>query len=218
MTARAFETVGHDLTLHEAGRAWRELLWVDVAPLWIASLALAGLALATQTLVSGLGFATANLAPNFARLNPAGRLKELPANGLRQAALSLLLLGLVLGLAYSMLGSSARQYMALGRTGLAPAFVQMTTSLGGILEKAAAIFLLLGVVDYARLVPALQQRAVDDEAGGAGRTQGVRGQPAGQAARAAAAAAVFAAADDGRSGEGDGGDCEPDALCGGDPV
>ena len=39
-------------------------------------------------------------------------LKELPANGLRQAALSLVLLGIFLGLGYSLLGDNALAYPA----------------------------------------------------------------------------------------------------------
>lgn len=146
----AFSWADRDLNLPAAGVLWRAILWQDLFPLWTASLLLAALALATQTLVTGFGWATANLAPNFARLNPAGRLKELPANGVRQAALSLLLLGVFLALGYSLLGKNALAYLALGRTGTAPAFVYLASSLGAILEKSAFVFLLLGLADYAR--------------------------------------------------------------------
>lgn len=150
LASGAFAWGSRDLSLNEAGLLWRQILWQDLLPLWTASLVLAGLALATQALVTEFGFATANLMPNFARLNPAGRLKELPSNGVRQAAISLLLLGILLGLGYSLLGENALAYLALGRTGTAPAFVYLAGSLGTILEKAAFVFLLLGLADYAR--------------------------------------------------------------------
>lgn len=150
LTSGAFQWAHRDLSLNEAGLVWRQILWQDLFPLWTASLVVAAVALATQMLVTEFGWSTANLAPSFARLNPAGRLKELPANGLRQAALSLLLLGIFLGLGYSMLGHNALVFLALGRTGTAPAFVYLAGSLGAILEKAAYVFLLLGLADYAR--------------------------------------------------------------------
>jgi len=149
-TESAFTWAARDLSLNEAGLVWRELLWTDLAPLWMASLLLVAVATASQALVTGFGFATANLAPNFARLNPAGRLKELPTQGLRQAGLSILLLLAFLYLGTRVLGDDAGRFVALGRTGLAAGFVRLVTDLGGILEKAAIIFLLLGAFDYVR--------------------------------------------------------------------
>jgi flagellar biosynthetic protein FlhB len=146
----AFGWAGRDFSLNEAGLLWRDILWTDLAPIWAASLLLVFVALAAQTLVAGFGFATANLAPNFARLNPAGRLKELPAQGLRQAALSVLLLVLFLWMGGAMFGDDAQKFLALGRASLAPGFAFVTASLGGLLEKAAWIFLLLGALDYLR--------------------------------------------------------------------
>lgn len=149
--AEAAFSWGHrDLSLNEVTLAWREILWSDLGPLWMASLLLVALALAAQAVISELGFATANLAPNFARLNPAGRLKELPATGLRQAALAGVLLVVLAVLASSLLETEASAYLALGRTGLAPATGLLTSRLGELLERAALALLLLGFIDYAR--------------------------------------------------------------------
>lgn len=146
----AFTWGQRDLSWNQAGLVWRDLLWQDLFPLWLVSLLLAILAIAAQTMVSEFGFATANLAPNFARLNPMSRLKELPGSGLRQAALAVVLLAVFFVLGSSLLGGSALEYLALGRTGMAPAFVHLAARLGEMLEKAALVFLLLGAIDYAR--------------------------------------------------------------------
>lgn len=146
----AFTWGSRDLSWNEAGLAWRDILWQDLLPLWLASVLLAVLAVAAQTMASEFGFATANLAPNFARLNPAGRLKDLPGNGLRQAGLAVILLGVFAFLGNSLLQGNALAYLALGRTSLAPAFAHLAGRLGDLLEKAAQVFLVLGAIDYAR--------------------------------------------------------------------
>jgi flagellar biosynthesis protein FlhB len=150
MTSQAFTWARRDLTLNEAALAWRDLLWQDIFPLWAASLLLAAMAVAAQAMVSEFGFATANLVPNFARLNPAGRLKELPGGGLRQAAIALVLLSVFLVAGSSWVVERGLEFLALGRTGLPPAFARITSSLGTLMENAAWLFLLLGALDYAR--------------------------------------------------------------------
>lgn len=122
----------------------------DLLPLWLAGLAMAGAAVAAQILVTGFGFATMNLAPDFGRLNPLPRLKELGAGGLRQGGMAAALMALTAASASAAWEAFWPALAPLARAAPARGLAETASTYGGVLERAAWIFLLLGLIDWAR--------------------------------------------------------------------
>ncbi len=90
------------------------------------------------------------LTPDIKRLNPAQKLKELPGDNLSQLAKSLLLLPLA-GLVFSwVVGTELQTYLMLPRMGMAAGAATVGGSLLGLLEKAAVVLLVLGLLDLWR--------------------------------------------------------------------
>jgi len=139
-----------ELTLNQFTVLGRDLIVFDLAPVWVAGLGLVAVALATQMATTQFGFATANLAPQLSRLSPAGRLKEFPAQAMRQLGQALVVLTLA-GLAlYALAIDSYPVILSWGRGGVASGFLGISLAAGDLLQKGAVVFAVLGLVDFAR--------------------------------------------------------------------
>jgi len=106
--------------------------------------------LAVQLGVTQLGVSMKKLAPDFKRLNPASRLKELPRQNMAALLRSVVMLP-VFGLAvYGIVRDNLFAYMALPYQSVESAFRHACGSFGTLLWKACGVFLLFGAVDLFR--------------------------------------------------------------------
>ncbi len=139
-----------ELTLNQLTVLGRNLIVFDLGPVWMAGLGLVAVALMAQMATTQFGFATANLAPQFGRLNPAGRLKDYPAQAMRQFGQALLVLILAGMALYALAVHRYPVILSWGRGGVAAGLNGLALSAGDLLQKGAWVFALLGLVDLAR--------------------------------------------------------------------
>lgn len=137
----------HREYLHEL---FRSVLVPHLLPIVGIGFLLTGAAIASQLLVSRLGISAKKLAPQFNRLNPFSRLKELPKQNIVTAGQAALLLPVFLGAIYLLVSANATKLLSLpsrsASSGAGVVYAMMTD----LLYKATLVFLLVGVVDWYR--------------------------------------------------------------------
>lgn len=120
------------------------------APILFGGAALGVIALAAQLGSTKLGFSLQKLAPDFSRLNPLAKLKELPAQNLVSSMQALLLFP-ILGMAvYGIARDNLPRYLSLPALAIGPALKTVTASYMSLLWKAAFGFALIGCLDLLR--------------------------------------------------------------------
>lgn len=128
----------------------RSIFIGNLSPLIIFSGALLLVTLATHLAVSKLGFSLQRLSPNLGRLSPLSKLKSLPAQNLKsviEAALLLVALALVIN---NLVEENGAALLRLPLQTVAVGSSQVGHSLQALLWKAAALFIVFGVVDLLR--------------------------------------------------------------------
>jgi flagellar biosynthetic protein FlhB len=103
--------------------------------------------LAAQFAMTRLGFNLGRLAPQFTRLNPLARLKDLPAQNLKavgEAVVLIVVLGLFLR---SFLAEHAELLLRLPLESARAGAVQVAEAVHSLLWKAAALFIVFGAFD-----------------------------------------------------------------------
>ena len=148
MIALAFESP--ELTLNHLMAMGRHLIVFDLGPVWMAGLGLVGVALSVQMATTQFGFATANLAPQLSRLSPMGRLKDYPAQAMRQLGQALIVLTLASLALYALAIHSYPVILSWGRGGVASGLNGVAVTAGDLLQKGAVVFAVLGLIDVAR--------------------------------------------------------------------
>ncbi len=139
-----------DFTYATTERLLHTLAAEIALPMLSIGAVIAAITLATQLALTRLGFATSRLAPDLSRLNPAGRLKQMPQQNLQQFFQSLFLLPLFCLAVYMVARQSLEQFLRLPRAGLESALRMIAGSLESLLWQAAGLFLLIGVIDLIR--------------------------------------------------------------------
>lgn len=139
-----------ELTLDRFTIHWRTHLVEDLVPLWMWGLVLVLAALVIQSLTTQFGWATANLAPRWDRLNPAPRLAQLPRENLGNLGQVLLLLPLVGLLLAHLIAENLAPFAATARAGHLAAVRMLGFTIEELLRNAAIVFLFLGAIDYVR--------------------------------------------------------------------
>jgi flagellar biosynthetic protein FlhB len=132
-------------------RIYGELLGQVFTPLLWMGGSLTAVALATQLGSTRLGLSLQNLAPDLNRLNPLEKLRNVArqnAAAFLQAVLFLPLLALAV---YKIAGANMAAYAGLAREGLPSALRVIGDSFRDFLWKAAALFCVIGVLDFARV-------------------------------------------------------------------
>jgi flagellar biosynthetic protein FlhB len=125
----------------------RDLFIQTLTPLLTLGAALFGVTLAAQMAVTRLGFSLNKLTPDFNRLNPLSRLKDLPSQNLKavgEAVLLLVALGLFLR---SFIATHAEMLLRLPFQSARAAAAQIGAALDSLLWKATALFVLFGAYD-----------------------------------------------------------------------
>jgi flagellar biosynthetic protein FlhB len=97
-----------------------------------------------------LGFAPQKLAPDFKRLNPLPRLLDLPRQNLTQLGQAAILFPVFAWTVWALAEANLPLFMSLVRMGVGPGLMVISGSVQSLLWKAAALFVILGVVDLFR--------------------------------------------------------------------
>ena len=128
---------------------------VDLSSSWLFPLAFAGLAaiaasVAAQLGVTGFGIASAKLAPDFSRLDPLARLKDLPRHNLSSCGQAVLFFSLLCYVGWKVLVQYSPEFLGLPYQTLGNAFLKLGSVFARLLLSAAAIVLAWGSIDLFR--------------------------------------------------------------------
>ncbi|MFB3776038.1 MAG: flagellar biosynthesis protein FlhB [Bryobacteraceae bacterium] len=130
--------------------ACRDALFGCLVPLaWVGG-ALVLLSIGSQLAMTRMGFSMKRLAPDFNRLNPMSRLKDLWRQNTWALAKALVILPLAGIAVWAIACDNLAGYMAMPLAGVEGGARLLADSMLGLLWKAAGVFLVLGVVDLAR--------------------------------------------------------------------
>jgi flagellar biosynthetic protein FlhB len=139
-----------ELTPQEVAGVFREVLLPAAAPLVAAGLALVALSLALQLGVTRFGLSLKRLAPDFKRLDPVRKLEGLRRQNAVQFAQAAVLLPLFLYVVYLVVRDNFGVFLGLPLLGVESGLARVAGSLGGLLWRAAGVFLVLGAIDLVR--------------------------------------------------------------------
>jgi len=139
-----------ELTAAGAMRMLHVALVRCFGPLAICGAAIVAVTLAAQLAVTRMGFSTKGLTPDAQRLNPFHRLRELPRKNLPALVEALVLVPLFGFVLWGAVRDNWDALLAAPLEGVPRGAQQMALSLQSLLWKAAAVFVLLGAVDFWR--------------------------------------------------------------------
>src|SRR5579862_484758 len=126
------------------------LLLRTFMPLVGAGGALVVVTLAAQLLVTQGGVSTKKLTPDFTRMNPLSKLKELPRQNLPSLVQALIMLPVFGTCVYWICRDRLDEYFLLPLQGVEIGALQIGASLTALLWRGAGLFLVFGLVDLAR--------------------------------------------------------------------
>jgi len=125
----------------------RGLFIETLTPIAILGAVLLAAPLAVHLSITRLGFNLGRIAPDFKRLNPVSRLRDLPAQNLKTTLEAVALLAALTLALYSFWESNATLLLRLPLEGVRTAAAQVGAAIQSLLWKAAALFLLFGAID-----------------------------------------------------------------------
>jgi flagellar biosynthetic protein FlhB len=127
-----------------------DLIWRNFASLTAVAALLTALALGLQLALTKMGLSTKKIIPDFQRLNPASRLRDLPRQNVKdlmQAAIMLPVFGTAV---YFIAKDNIDKHFDLPLRGLTGGLSQVGASLMDLLWKCSGVFLVFGCVDLVR--------------------------------------------------------------------
>jgi flagellar biosynthetic protein FlhB len=119
----------------------------ELVPLLAYGGALVGLVVFAQLAATRLGVSLEKVAPDIQRLNPAKKLASLPSQNLFNFGQALILLLLVSAVVYYEVTENLNSFLELPWLTPRGAMMRVSGVMGTLLWRAAALFLLVGVVD-----------------------------------------------------------------------
>ncbi len=126
------------------------LLQRAIVPLSVLAGLTAATTLSLHLAITRMGLSLNKLAPDFTRLNPASKIKQIARQGpsaLMQAALMLIVFGSTI---YLIGKQNAELFLALPFTGLDIGLQKVGSAIKDLLWKAASVFLVFGLFDLLR--------------------------------------------------------------------
>lgn len=141
---------GGDLGTAELCHIARGLFWRQGLPLVAAGMGVTVATLAFRLGTTQFGFSWKKLAPEAARFNPLSRLRELPRQNLPMAAQAALMVPLFLWVVYAVVRAKLPVLLLLPLLSVETGYRFLSASLMELFWKAAALFLVFGVVDLMR--------------------------------------------------------------------
>lgn len=119
-------------------------------PLVTASGALIAITFAAQMLVTQFGISTKKLMPDFSRLSPLSKLRELPKQNIPALIQAVIMLPVFGACIYFICRDHMNEYFLLPLQGVEIGAHQVGASLLTLLWRGAGLFLVFGLVDFAR--------------------------------------------------------------------
>ncbi|MDQ2832613.1 MAG: EscU/YscU/HrcU family type III secretion system export apparatus switch protein [Acidobacteriota bacterium] len=150
MSATLKQAFGPELTLNDWLVILRDLSMRVGAPILLGGGALALLTVALQLGLTQMGFSFQKLAPDFKRLSPAGRLKQITRNNIPSFFQALILLPVAGYVVYAIAYEHLDQILMLPLKSLEAGKNDVMSSLATLLWRAAGVFFLFGCVDLFR--------------------------------------------------------------------
>jgi flagellar biosynthetic protein FlhB len=144
LLARAFST---ELTPTSMVAMVRDIVVPVFEPLILAGAALVLLVLFVQLASTKMGISVAKLVPDFNRLNPLRKIRNLPAQNIPPFLQALALLPIVAGVVYYEATENLGSFLELPWMGAQVAMARVAGILSMLLWRAAGLFLVVGVID-----------------------------------------------------------------------
>ena len=129
--------------------AW-DLGWKHFLPLGLGGLAVALATLGFRLVTTRFGVTLKKFAPDFSRLNPLSKRKELPKQNLPTLVQSMILLPVFLWAVYVIARDKMDSFLALPMQSVESGWGLIGNSLMELFWKAAGVFLIFGAVDLVR--------------------------------------------------------------------
>lgn len=148
MLRRAFSP--SEFSLYDWVLLFRQLAWSGGGPILMAVAALAFLTLALQLGMTKMGFSVKKLAPDFKRLSPANKLKQISRNNLPSLVQAVILLPVSAYVVYAIIYENLDRTISLPLKPLEAGKSDVMDSIGTVLWRAAALFFVFGCVDLMR--------------------------------------------------------------------
>jgi flagellar biosynthesis protein FlhB len=126
------------------------LIKTTFMPLAIAGAILMAVTLAAQLIVTRLGVSLKKVAPDFKRLNPVSRLRELPRQNLPALAQAVIMLPVFTWVVYLLVRNDFDKLLTLPMKSVSVGVAQVGGSIQSLLWKASGVFLVFGTVDLLR--------------------------------------------------------------------
>jgi len=126
------------------------LVYRGLAPPLEVGAALMLLGLALQLAVTKLGLSVKKLAPDFTRLSPLSRIKQLPRQNLTSLVQAVIMLPLFCGAIYAVATEQLDRFATLPLISVRAGVSMVTDSVRGLLWKAASLLLVFGLVELFR--------------------------------------------------------------------
>ena len=134
-----------------------ELIERTFMPLAVLGCVLIGVTLAAQFMVTRLGVSLKKLAPDFQRLNPANRLRELPRQNIPALLQAVVMLPVFGAAVYYLVRDDFQAFLSLPLKSVSAGAAQVGASIQTLLWKAAFVFMAFGAVDLFRQKRRYQQ-------------------------------------------------------------
>ena len=152
LTARSLFALAFaaDLTAADLTHAAWRIFWRNFLPLILGGLAVALATLGLRLVTTRFGLSLKKLSPDFSRLNPGAKLRELPRQNLPSLLQAVVLLPLFLWAVYALARDHIERFLALPLAGVESACQVLAGSLMSLCWKAAGLFLIFGAVDLFR--------------------------------------------------------------------
>jgi flagellar biosynthetic protein FlhB len=130
------------------------ILWVLVQRAFVPLSALAGLTVAAtlslHLAITEMGLSLQKLTPDFSRLNPAGKIKQMVRQGPSAVLQAILMLIVFSGTIYIIAKQNAEIFLSLPFVSLEMGLQKVAGAMKDLLWKAGGVFLVFGLVDLFR--------------------------------------------------------------------
>ncbi len=134
----------------EVVRLFQHILFPATLPLVAAGGLLMLITVGVQLATTRMGFSLKKLQPDFQRLNPVNKVKNLARQNVPQFFQALVLMPLFLYVVYLVVRSHLDAFLSLPLLGVESGLARIGNSIEELFWKAAGLFLVLGVIDLVR--------------------------------------------------------------------
>ncbi|PWU01383.1 MAG: hypothetical protein C5B51_22995 [Terriglobia bacterium] len=146
-----------NLSAVDLSRIVWELFWAHVLPLVMGGIAIVVVTLGFRLATTRFGFSLKKLAPDWKRLDPLAKLRELPRQNLGMLVEAVILLPFFLGAVYFIARDKLEFVLLLPLRSVTSGARFLGSSLMELFWKAAAVFFVFGSVDLFRQIRRYKQ-------------------------------------------------------------